>query len=84
MKVEPEIKPEYKFWEKEEPEIIEKNGLIWRFYPKAKKLQITRIDYYRNGETRYRTITLDSRAITPDAVALLENFLIKVKESEKK
>lgn len=61
--------PKYHFWEREKPETIEAYGLIWRFYPKAGKLQVTSKKTLKNpdGELydKFRNITIDRRAVLP-------------------
>lgn len=67
-----------RFWEHEEPETIEANRIQCDFYRLAGKLQIRK--YF--GFDKRQNLTLDSRAITPEMVKLLKEF-INLCEEEK-
>lgn len=65
-----------KFWENEEPEVIEGRFLEWRYYPVAGKLQLTHKRMTELG-TKYRTITVDYRDLTPEVKKILMAFMGK-------
>ncbi|HYE82185.1 MAG TPA: hypothetical protein VEG39_08465 [Clostridia bacterium] len=69
-----------RFWEREEPEIFEAYGLQFKLYRLAGKLQIRR--FHIHGQ--FEGITLDRRAIPPEAAQLVKTFINLSKEKEMK
>lgn len=63
-------------FDREEPESIWSQDLLFRFYPKGRKIRITRQGTYSDGTIKYRTITIGRQAITPEVKELLQKFLI--------
>ncbi len=65
-----------KYWENEQPEIVETKWMILEYYRQAGKLRIIR-KIIRDGGTHFRTLTIDRRDIKegPEVLRLLESAL---------
>jgi hypothetical protein len=64
-----------RFWENEQPEVVEGRYVTWQFYPKARVLQITQIKTDQYGIEKRRTISIGRQDLTDDVMDLLEKFL---------
>jgi len=63
-----------RFWEEEEPEVVEGKYLDWKYFPVAGKLQVIKKRMTDLG-MQYKTITIDARDITPDVREMMRKFL---------
>ena len=72
-------KSQGRFWEREDPLTVEDNRLQWKFYRLAGKLQIIR--FY--GYEKRQILTLDRRAITPEMVKVLKEFISEAEKENK-
>jgi hypothetical protein len=68
-----------KYWEEEEPIVVDTGENVLRLFENARKLQISRPDWTnKNGSrTLGKTVTLDVEAVlkNPEAIDLFKTFL---------
>lgn len=69
-----------RYWQREEPVKTEANRLQWRLYRIAGKLQINR--YF--GYDGRQIVALDKKAITPEMITILKEFINLCEEKETK
>jgi hypothetical protein len=68
-----------KYWEEEEPIVVDTGENVLRLFEKARKLQVSRAYWTdKSGEKRHgQTVSLDIEAVlkSPEAVDLFKTFL---------